>query len=196
LIDEELLKKIMAAGCNTIKVGIESGSENILKLMKKGITLEKVREAAELFNKYGIFWSAYFMMGLPNETEEDIHKTLNFMKKIQPDYASIGIYEPYPGAELFDFGIKLGLINPSMHPSQYFERPPDEYYLRNPKTRVDAIEHRRFETICEYVLTEFDNYNKSIRRLLKRGLARRKMYYYNPRTFIKDIIRAFKWMSA
>lgn len=186
----------MTAGCNTIKVGIESGSENILKLMKKSITHEKVRKAAKLFNEYGIFWSAYFMMGVPNETEEDIYNTLKFMKEIRPDYTSIGVYEPYPGTELFELGVKLGLVDLSMTPSQYFERPPNEYYLRDSKIRVNTIEHRRFETICEYVLTAFDNYNKSIRRLLKRGFARRKIYYYDPGTFIKDVIRAFKWIRA
>jgi len=196
LIDEDLLKKMMSAGCNTIKVGVESGSENMLKLMKKGITHEKVRKAAKLFNKHGIFWSAYFMMGLPNETEEDIYKTLEFMKDIRPGYASIGVYEPYPGTELFETGLKLGIVNSDMPPSQYFERSPDEYYLRDIRRRVNTIEYGRFETIKENVLTGFDNYNKSIKRLLKRGFARRKMYYYDPKSFIKDIRRVFRWINA
>ncbi|MBT9164997.1 MAG: 2-hydroxyethylphosphonate methyltransferase [candidate division WS2 bacterium] len=79
-IDEELLKLMIRAGCNVIKVGVETGSEKILKATKKGITFEQVRSAAKLFNKHNIFWSAYFMIGLPQETEEDIIKTYDFMK--------------------------------------------------------------------------------------------------------------------
>lgn len=195
LIDEDIIKKMVLCGCNTVKVGIESGSSNILKMMKKGITHEQVRNAACLFNKYGIFWSAYFMMGLPNETEEDIYKTLNFLNEIKPDYASIGIYEPYPGTELFELGKRLDLVNHSMTPEEYFDRSPDEYYLKNPKIRCNAISSERFEKICEEMLTKFDDYNKRYRRLFKRALARRKMYYYEPDSFVKDVKRALKWIK-
>ena len=63
-----------------IKVGVETGSERILKATKKSITLEQVRNAAMLFNKHNLFWCAYVMMGFPQETEEDILKTYEFMK--------------------------------------------------------------------------------------------------------------------
>ena len=195
LIDEELLKKMMAAGCNTIKVGVESGSENILRLIKKAISLEQIRGASKLFNKQGIFWAAFFMMGLPNETEEDMYKTLKFMKELQPDYASMGVYEAYPGTELFEMGIELGLLNPSMHPSQYFERPPDEYYFKDPYRRVNTIEPARFEILCGELLKEFDNYNKGIKKLLKMAISRRKMYLNDPKSFIRDLRRALKWIS-
>ncbi len=118
LIDEDLLEKMIAAGCNTIKVGVESGSEKVHRLIQKGIALEQVREAARLFNRQGIFWAAFFMMGLPNETAEDMGKTVKFMKELQPDYASIGVYEPYPGTELFRLCIEFGLGNSSMRPRQ------------------------------------------------------------------------------
>lgn len=195
LINEDLLKRMMAAGCNMIKVGVESGSERILKLIKKGISLEKVKSAARLFNQSGIPWTAFFMMGLPSETEVDIHKTLNFMKEIRPSYASIGVYEAYPGTELFEMGIKLGLVNPHMDPPAYFERPPGNYYFKDPLRRADTIDPERFERLCEELLTEFDRYNKGFKRLLKMGLARRKMYLYQPKSFMQDIQRVCKWIG-
>ena len=76
LVDPELLRTMKKAGCNSIKVGIESGSERILKLMDKGITLERIQEAARLFREAGIHWTAYFMMGIPTETKEDVKKNL------------------------------------------------------------------------------------------------------------------------
>ncbi|OOP55945.1 MAG: hypothetical protein AYP45_11725 [Candidatus Brocadia carolinensis] len=79
LIDLELLKAMKRAGCNSIKVGIESGSERILALMDKGITLEHIHEAARLFREAGIHWTAYFMMGIPTETREDVKKNFGFI---------------------------------------------------------------------------------------------------------------------
>ena len=196
LIDEHLLKRMISAGCNIVKVGIESGSETVLKAINKNVTLEQVKRATGLFNKHGIFWSAYFMIGLPNETEEDVLKTLQFMKVIKADYASISIYEPYPGTVLFDLGTKLGLISPSMQVSQYFDRRPDQYYLANPGIRVSAIKPERFEQLSRHILDEFNRHNKKFTRLLKRGAARRKMYCSNPKAFFKDIKRVFKWIDA
>ncbi len=196
LINEDLLKRMMSAGCNMIKVGVESGSERILQLIKKGISLEKVRSAARLFNQSGIPWTAFFMVGLPSETEGDIHKTLTFMKDIQPSYSAIGVYEAYPGTELFEMGIKLGLLNPHMGPSGYFKRPPGEYYFEDPRKRVDAIEPERFEKLCEELLVEFDRYNKGFKRLFKMGLSRRKMYFHQPKSFLKDLQRVCKWIGG
>ena len=83
LINEDLLSKMKKAGCNSIKVGIETGSEKILKLMRKGITFEQCRKSANLFRKVGIHWTGYFMMGLPSETKEEVYQTLKFMKELQ-----------------------------------------------------------------------------------------------------------------
>ena len=196
LIDEPMLQKMAVAGCNMIKVGVESGSESIHQLIKKGISLHQVRQAAQWFNRHGIFWVAFFMMGLPNETEEDIQETRKLMREIQPDYVSIGVYEPYPGTELFDLGTELGLLNPLMSPSQYFERPPDEYYLKAPPRRVNTMEPQKFERICEEMTREFDRYNKGIKRMLKMSLARRKMYSSDLRSFLKDLRRGLKWLRG
>ena len=101
LINDDLLLKMKRAGCNSIKVGIESGSERVLKEMNKGITHDQVRNAAKLFRKVGIHWTGYFMMGVPGETVEDVYKTLDFMYEVKPDFASIGVYEPFPGTPMF-----------------------------------------------------------------------------------------------
>ena len=196
VVSEHLLEKMMAAGCNTVKVGIESGSPRVLKMIKKRIDHEKVRAAAEMFNKYGLFWSSYFMMGLPDETEEDILSTVRFMKEVNPDYASISVYEPYPGTEMFETGVELGLVKPQMNWPEYFDRPPDEYYLKDPRKRTNTISHERFEAICEAVLKEFDSHNKSLKRIAKRALARRKTYYYEPRSLVRDVRRAARWIMS
>ena len=92
LIDEGMLKKMKMAGCNFIKIGIESGSERILKEMHKGITLDQIRQTASLLRRSAIHWTGYFMMGVPGETEEDVRQTLLLMEAIKPDMALISVY--------------------------------------------------------------------------------------------------------
>ena len=114
LIDEEQLKLMKRAGCNFIKLGIESGSPKILEKMKKRITIDDCLRAAEILRQVGIHWSGYFMIGVPGETEADMHETLSFMRELKPDFAYLGTYQPYPGTEMFEEGVKLGLVKASM----------------------------------------------------------------------------------
>ncbi|NCS71533.1 MAG: radical SAM protein, partial [Candidatus Aenigmarchaeota archaeon] len=137
LINEDLLSKMKKAGCNSIKVGIETGSEKILKLMRKGITFEQCRKSANLFRKVGIHWTGYFMMGLPSETKEEVYQTLKFMKELKPDFASFSVYEPFPGTELFEIGIKKGLVQDKRTLEDFYTLSPKYYYVKDITRRVD-----------------------------------------------------------
>ena len=108
LVDLDLLKKMKKAGCWQIHFGIESGSQRLLDLIKKGITLEQSRNAVKLCKKTGIKTRAYFMLGLPTETREESIRTIEFAKEIDPDYVKFSLTTPYPGTELFDIVKKEG----------------------------------------------------------------------------------------
>ena len=110
LVTEEMLRTMKRAGCNSVKVGIESGSERVLERMNKRITLDQIRAAAGLFRKVGIHWTGYFLIGTPGESLEDIYRTLDFMYEIRPDFAAIGVYEPFPETVMFHEGIRRGLV--------------------------------------------------------------------------------------
>jgi radical SAM superfamily enzyme YgiQ (UPF0313 family) len=182
------------AGCNSIKVGIESGSERILKLMDKGITLERVEEAARLFREVGIHWTAYFMMGIPTETKEDVKKTLDLLYKIRPSFASIGVYEPFPGTKLFDVGVEHGLVNKEMVYEDFFARIPSDYYLKDIHHRVDTMNQEDFITLENEVKGAFHNYNKGVMRIFERARSRSNVYLHNPRIFFNDIKKFLGWI--
>ncbi len=194
LVDPELLKTMKKAGCNSIKVGIESGSERILKLMDKGITLERTQEAARLFREAGIHWTAYFMMGIPTETKEDVRKTLDLLYKIKPSFASIGVYEPFPGTKLFDVGVEHGLVNREMFYEDFFTRIPSDYYLKDVNRRVDTMNCGDFAALENEVKDAFHNYNKGIMRIFERAKARSSVYLHNPRIFFSDIEKFLGWV--
>jgi radical SAM superfamily enzyme YgiQ (UPF0313 family) len=192
-IDEELLKLMVRAGCNVVKVGVETGSQRILDETKKGITFEQVREAARLFNKHGIFWSAYFMMGLPMETEEDIIKTYEFMKEINPFYAGLGVYEAFKHTELFDVGVDMGLLYPEVVIEHFYRTRPKDYYFIDPRKRTTEINPERFEELTAFMTEAFDKHNTGLRKMARRGWARRKAYMKDFSLLLGDCKKALKW---
>jgi len=101
-LDEAVMRALKEMGVYSIAIGVESGSEEILKKAHKGIKLEKVEEVFRLARKLKLETWAFFIIGLPGETVETIKKTIAFAKKINPDIAKFHILKPYPGTEVYD----------------------------------------------------------------------------------------------
>jgi len=187
LINEQLLQLMKNAGCNFIKVGVESGSKSILKSMNKGITLDQIIKASHLFRKTGIHWTAYFMIGVPGETINDIKKTIDFMKHIRPDFICIGVYEPFPGTAMFESGIIRGLFNDNMTLKDFFETLPNHYYKVDPNKQTDLIPFDQFIQMEENIKAFVYNYNRNIFRILKMGKARSRVYFNDPKILWEDL---------
>lgn len=100
-IDRELVALMKQAGCNRVEVGLESGSNRVLKEMKKGITVEQTHKAAEMLNEAGLQWTALLMIGMPGETKEEMAATMDLLK-LDPTKAVLSVFSPYPGTPLHD----------------------------------------------------------------------------------------------
>src|SRR3989344_7187014 len=104
-VDEELLTKMKTAGCIFTSYGLETGSPEILKRIKKAITLKKAEEAFTLTKKVGITFSVNFIIGHPDETYNKAMESINFAEyladKIGVDYVNFHNMIPYPGTELY-----------------------------------------------------------------------------------------------
>lgn len=101
-ITDKKVKMMQEAGCRNIKIGIESGSQRILNSINKKITIDDVYYADEIFQNNSIPWSAFFMIGIPGETEEDIRMTQRLIQKISASSITLSIFTPYPGNELMN----------------------------------------------------------------------------------------------
>jgi radical SAM superfamily enzyme YgiQ (UPF0313 family) len=97
-----LIKKMAKAGVYKVGIGIESGDENILKVIKKSLDLKKVETAVRLFKKEGILVSGFFMIGLPYETPQTMQKTIDLAKRLDVDFANFAMVIPFPGTELYN----------------------------------------------------------------------------------------------
>ena len=140
-IDDERLDWLKKAGCWVIAFGIESGDEEILKKMRKGTTLEQARNAIQTVKRHGIKTHAFMVIGLPWETRETFHKTMKFLREIDPDFFDFNIAYPLPGTELMKIATEDNLLIQG-DPSQgsyadavlrTFELTPDELMMMRRK---------------------------------------------------------------
>jgi anaerobic magnesium-protoporphyrin IX monomethyl ester cyclase len=109
-IDEEMLRLMKKAGCWGISFGLESGSQKMLDLMKKGIKIDQIKNTFRLCNKYSIDSFAYFLIGLPWETEETVDASIKLAIEINPSIAEFFIVYPFPGTEFYEIAVREGLI--------------------------------------------------------------------------------------
>ncbi len=195
LLDPELVDLMMSAGCNTVKLGVETGSPRIMNAINKGVSLDEVRRAADLLNDRGLFWSAYFIYGLPQETEEDLAATREFLKELNPPYAGLGLYAPYPNTKLWDVGVEMGIVDPGVSLDHFFTTNPKDYFLRDPRRRVRAIEPETFRGLADRLMEDVHRHNTRPAGLWRRAWARRNAYVKDPRLFWSDCRKVVSWIS-
>jgi len=138
-VDKEFLSIARAAGCYGMTFGVESGDQSILQNIGKKITLEQARQAFQWARECDIETLAFFMLGLPGETEETMQRTLNFAVELDPDYAKASILLPLPGTQVFSEFDSDGFIK-SKDWSLYNQHEPSGVY-DHPNLPWETIEH-------------------------------------------------------
>lgn len=109
-LDEDLLQTMKDAGCITVFIGVESADQQMLEKMNKNITVSKTENAFRLLRKVGIRSIASCVIGMPEDTRESINKTIEFVKKLNPNYALYSLATPYPGTRFYNETFKKNLI--------------------------------------------------------------------------------------
>jgi anaerobic magnesium-protoporphyrin IX monomethyl ester cyclase len=93
------IEALSRAGCQTVWVGAESGSQKILDAMEKGTRVEQIREAARRLHQAGIRVGFFLQFGYPGETREDIQETFRLVRECQPDEIGMSVSYPLPGTK-------------------------------------------------------------------------------------------------
>lgn len=108
-IDEEMVDKLKAAGCKMVRFGVESGTEEILKVLNKKLTVKKIEETFDILKRKGMRYIPYFIIGCPTETREQIMKTIDLAIKLDPPYVVFAILLILPKTTIFYEGLERGL---------------------------------------------------------------------------------------
>ena len=101
-VTDDIVKVMKNAGCNKVYFGIESGNDDVLKLMNKRIDTAKVRRGVEVFNNNDIDCAGFFIVGYPGETIETIEDTFEFALSLGLDESSFNVPYPLPGSKLYE----------------------------------------------------------------------------------------------
>lgn len=101
VVDKEILTKMKELGCYFVQYGIESGSDKVLKRVKKGINVDQVRKAFDATHKAGIMSGMFLMVGFPEEDLSDIYETLKLARSLNSYDLYMGVTMILPGAELW-----------------------------------------------------------------------------------------------
>lgn len=107
-LDFETLRLMKKSGCYYISVGIESGSDKILSLMKKGLSIKVIKKQVQLIKKSGLDVNGFFILGYPGETEKDIEKTIFFAKSLGLKRVAFYNFLPLPGTVVYNELISSG----------------------------------------------------------------------------------------
>lgn len=106
-INEEITKLMKESGCRRVYLGLETGNQDTLKLMKKKATLAEGQNAVRLFYKAGVEVAAFFIVGYPGETISSIEDTFQYALELPLDNISFNVPFPLPGSQLFERVSKL-----------------------------------------------------------------------------------------
>ncbi len=162
---QHLFPKLAKSGCRTIMFGIESGSQRILDRLKKEQTLAQIENAVTNAKKAGIeIVHGFFVVGIPDETEEDLRATFKFASKIRIDSFGFNRLCVYRGTPLWAEYVKRGLVNEGSDWYKYFKCSSID-----PTVLPGEVVHRiRSEEMRKLILHKFTRYPVQTFKLLRR----------------------------
>jgi anaerobic magnesium-protoporphyrin IX monomethyl ester cyclase len=141
-VPEDLLTLMRRAGCVQVEFGVETGSDRLLRFLRKGVTRAEMAESFRRARRAGLRTLASFMVGLPGETEKDLLQTLDHLKEIRPDFSNFFLAVPYPGTELYRLALSRGRLADGDFGEDWFMRQATEPIMLDGEARDRAVRWR------------------------------------------------------
>ncbi|MBN2407391.1 MAG: radical SAM protein [Elusimicrobia bacterium] len=160
-IDRDILGIMKSAGCVQVELGVESGSERILKKYNKDLDHGEIKEKFAMLKAAGLRSMANFIIGHPEENEEDIESTFRLALRLNPDYTEFNLCTPYPGSALYRTARDRGWLH---EPRGGFGPEWSEHFARKGVMKT-GIDHARLFKMRAGMQRRFllRNYGKIIR---------------------------------
>lgn len=186
-VDYDTLKIMKDGGLRLLLVGYESGSPEILKRIKKGITIEQAKQFTKNCKDLGIVIHGTFVLGLPIETHETIEQTIRYAMDLDVFSIQVSLAAPYPGTELYDEAKKNGWFGNRKKNSQLIDEGIQQCALEYPDLSKEEI----FEAV-ERFYRRYYLRPKPILRILRTMLEDRHVMVRR----LREGYEFFKFMSV
>jgi radical SAM superfamily enzyme YgiQ (UPF0313 family) len=181
---QHLFPKLAKSGCRTIMFGIESGSQKILDRMKKDQTLEQIETAVTNAKKAGIeIVHGFFVVGIPDETEEDLRATFKFASKIRIDSFGFNRLCVYRGTPLWQEYVRRGLVSDANDWYKYFKCSSIDPTVL-PGETVHRIRSEEMRKLILYKLTRYPVQSFKLLRRFFRHMPLRDVIYLIVKPFL------------
>ena len=145
MLDYNLLKKMKKMGCSSIKIGVESGDQEVIdKIVGKSLDLKKVIRVSAMCKKLNIPLTAFFIIGFPGETKGNIKRTLNFAYMLKKKYyvdSVITIAMPLVGTRMYDISKKNNYLVRGHNPSEFGSK--DGWVIETENFDLDYLKSER-----------------------------------------------------
>lgn len=116
-VTERVVAELQRAGCVSLNMGIESGSERIRRrVLNRQVSDERIITAFEVAHRHGLRTYSFNMVGLPYETKADLQKTIALNRKVRPSTVQVSVFQPYPGTKLHQACLEQGWLREQQVP--------------------------------------------------------------------------------
>lgn len=170
-LDEPTLRLMKEAGCYVISVGIESGSNRILKLMKKNLSISQIKEKVNLIHQIGITVSGFFIIGYPGETIEEIRQTFAFSRSLPLSRVTYSFVQPFPGSEIAKMFPPTDFLHQDLHlhRAHYLPKGISEKKLRRMRRRALLCFYLRPSIMWDMIknIRSYDHLVGIIKRMIR-----------------------------
>lgn len=151
-LDYTTMKAMKDAGCRLLIVGYESGCDDMLQNIKKGVNTEQMKAFTKEAKKARLMIHGDFIIGLPGETKETADKTLKFIKELKPNILQVAVATPIPGTEFYDWVKKNGFMLVDNLEESIDENGYQKCIISYPEFTKDNIENYVDRALKEYYL--------------------------------------------
>lgn len=177
-VTEENVASLKEGGCFSVVWAAEAGNDRIRNgVLKRNLSKETMRNAGRLLRKYGINYEVQNIVGIPGENLRECVETLDFNIECRPGYASTSLLYPYPGTEIHEIAVRMGLLSPSR---ASFD---ETFYVRSPLNLPDKRKIENLQKLFS-IAVEFPRLKKLV--LLLIGLPAGPLY-----NFVRRIHKGF-----
>ncbi len=180
IFDEEDFQLMYDAGCRWLEFGVESGAQTTLARMKKGMKLSDVEKDLQICKKIGIITLCYFIVGFPDETEEELKKTCELVNRISYTKFVCSYFSPLPGSEIFDKLVAEGRHTPAKNMREC--QKTKIFY--SPKPNLSKVKTLDLKVVRSYIL--WSSFTK------KSFIESGKINYSVAKKDIVDVLKSLK----